>query len=908
MDLDHHALSPVPLSDGTARSIELAAMSDLAEMTDLAHTHNTADAIADAVEVAVRADSIDMADAQDMSDTPAPATVTTGTDSSSDNTTTAASPSSDAAATPGSHQPGSSVRRRSTATSASKSSSSTTPRLRTRAGTGRPLKINYPKKRVSVACDVCRARKTRCDARRPACSFCSQLGIECVYRRGGSSATNKNSSGSNSKNGDGLTPNTPGTPSTPKNDNLSKTDIVARLGRLESLLREKESAAAAVLVSVAASTPAGPFGGPSPSHDSVLPSGNSPIAIPPPTPSPIVSFSAVSPYASGNTCEQYVHYNHQHYPQQQPQHRHHGHVSQHQGHHHQHHHQPHDHHESLSPYVATTTPSDHGVTAHAVHITAAVGAGSTRPSPLFGYRLDSLSRLGPDAASLPSLRALCHLDVNAELETELFGQSTADTGLLSSEQEPNLDLSPRRCWSLEQAFSRDVLPWCPIIEQQECAELVARAAEDGFPRGRLETAVALLVLALGSFARESGSGRGRDHANGRNGQLPGIEYFHAGRQVVHTAAGLSGASGRYSIMRVQCDLLVTFYFLFSLKPILAFEVLSSAGLRLLMLLQLRSSGSSSSVRQATSPSSSASSATTAGSPMNGRNDPTYDERLHRAYWTCYLLEHELQAYVSFSARLLQERRDFVPLPLSNYEEPGMYWFLSEIALRGICSSMQDDPGYYHKKPGGRGSTGVGTGGVAWNEHMLDAPMLVEEVTLQLLEWHANLAAPVSFPLDDQSAFLTPGAAVGAVPVLRPLLDPHKVFLRAQFYAVQATLRWPFVVQLLTDQAATVVPTPAGIEGAAASLHYAVLHVYAVEPLLQDRHLMLFANIAGLFCVTMLLLCAHNLPQLAAIQHPGTEAAVRSALTSLRIWQGEPNVQAMVVRVEELARANGVAIE
>lgn len=443
----------------------------------------------------------------------------------------------------------------------------------------------------------------------------------------------------------------------------------------------------------------------------------------------------------------------------------------------------------MSPYVAT--PSDHGASANLgvpapnIVVNNSVDDENDRPLPLFGYRLDSLSRLGPDAASLLSLQALCHLDVDAELETELFGQSTAAPGLLMSSglEERLLDLSPRRCWSLEQAFSRDVLPWCPIIEQHECTAVVARAAEDGFPRGRLETAVALLVLALGSFARESGDLSLKQKNGG--GALPSIDYFHAGRQVMHNAVGASGASARYSIMRVQCDLLVTFYFLFSLKPILALEVLSSAGLRLLILLQLRSSSSASSsaaaaARAAGSPASSTTtSATTAtGSHADGHDDPTYDERLHRAYWTCYLLEHELQAYVSFSARLLQERRDFVPLPLSNYDEPGMYWFLSEIALRGICSSIQDDPRYYSKKRGGggglgasigRSSSGIGTDGVAWNEHMLDAPMLVEEVTLQLLAWHTNLAAPVSFPLDDPS--YTSSLGVAGVPVLRPLLDP-----------------------------------------------------------------------------------------------------------------------------------------
>ncbi|PKK42198.1 hypothetical protein CI102_14047 [Trichoderma harzianum] len=43
-------------------------------------------------------------------------------------------------------------------------------------------KTNYPKKRVSVACEVCRSRKTRCDAAQPTCSFCAQTGALCEYR------------------------------------------------------------------------------------------------------------------------------------------------------------------------------------------------------------------------------------------------------------------------------------------------------------------------------------------------------------------------------------------------------------------------------------------------------------------------------------------------------------------------------------------------------------------------------------------------------------------------------------------------------------------------------------------------------------------------------------------------------
>ena len=53
----------------------------------------------------------------------------------------------------------------------------------TTSSTVKARSINYPRKRVSVACDICRSRKTRCDAARPACSFCTDLGVECVYSK-----------------------------------------------------------------------------------------------------------------------------------------------------------------------------------------------------------------------------------------------------------------------------------------------------------------------------------------------------------------------------------------------------------------------------------------------------------------------------------------------------------------------------------------------------------------------------------------------------------------------------------------------------------------------------------------------------------------------------------------------------
>lgn len=38
----------------------------------------------------------------------------------------------------------------------------------------------YPRRRAVRACQVCRARRTKCDNKKPACSFCEKIGAKCV--------------------------------------------------------------------------------------------------------------------------------------------------------------------------------------------------------------------------------------------------------------------------------------------------------------------------------------------------------------------------------------------------------------------------------------------------------------------------------------------------------------------------------------------------------------------------------------------------------------------------------------------------------------------------------------------------------------------------------------------------------
>jgi hypothetical protein len=38
----------------------------------------------------------------------------------------------------------------------------------------------YPRKRANRACQVCRARRTKCDNKKPSCSFCEKVGAKCI--------------------------------------------------------------------------------------------------------------------------------------------------------------------------------------------------------------------------------------------------------------------------------------------------------------------------------------------------------------------------------------------------------------------------------------------------------------------------------------------------------------------------------------------------------------------------------------------------------------------------------------------------------------------------------------------------------------------------------------------------------
>lgn len=463
-----------------------------------------------------------------------------------------------------------------------------------------------------------------------------------------------------------------------------------------------------------------------------------------------------------------------------------------------------------------------------------------------GLNLSGLSRFF-NRPCPTALTPLCHDDYEEQLELQL---EAGDGVFLSGPVHlDTLNLGPRRCWQLQQIFSKDILPWCPIIDQQAISELASRVVESGFDPWNLETCLTLLVLALGSFAE------GSQHLDDDPNHFPGIEYFRAAYQLVDTNKIASN-----TILYVQCQILISFYLLYSLRPMQAYESIRAAGLKIIYLLQLRT---------------------------RLEADSQYREMCHRAFWACYLVEHELQGYIPFSALLLQVLHDDVPLPTSDYEEPGIYWFLSEIAIRRIFTRPRN--------------------GIGWNMHILYEPVIADEIAAQMAQWQTNLPHPIKFVLEDTVH-------------LRPLLDPHKVFLRAQYFAISSVLFWQYVVRLLSGPPtnANNGSSPQNCNGeatsreymrvhdaAAKSLRYAVIHVYAVESLFQSRHLMLMANFNGLYTVALLLLCTYDVPTLESIQPPRRREAILTAWRCLKNLEANRPIRRKVERIEEMMRMSGI---
>ena len=97
----------------------------------------------------------------------------------------------------------------------------------------------------------------------------------------------------------------------------------------------------------------------------------------------------------------------------------------------------------------------------------------------------------------------------------------------------------------------------------------------------------------------------------------------------------------------------------------------------------------------------------------------------------------------------------------------------------------------------------------------------------MAQWYMTLPQNQKFPLGVET-----------------LVDPRQMFLRAQYYSLGCVTNWCYVVRLLEGKPTDDAERDVLLRGSSRSLEYAVTSIFAKESLLQERHLMLFADING----------------------------------------------------------------
>jgi hypothetical protein len=386
---------------------------------------------------------------------------------------------------------------------------------------------------------------------------------------------------------------------------------------------------------------------------------------------------------------------------------------------------------------------------------------------LISTRLNSLGWLLGQARPA-ELEPLAYDDSEAILDREARqGQALFNNAWLTSASD--LDLSPRTCWRLQQNFVRNVLPWIPLFDQQTCVSLVTDTAEKEFSESNTSTTLVLFILALGAISR------GEHYTGDTPSEFLGLQYFHlASHRLAQDEAYM------FDLRVAQCFVLKALYLLYCLRPVQAFQTIHAVSTIVIGLLQMRN-------RLAV--------------------DHSFRESCHRVYWACYILEHELKAYVSHSAHTIASLHEKVPLPLSDHDEPGIFWFLSAIALRRIFTHI--------------------FGGSEWTYATVYAPIVSKELTAQLTEWYAHLPPSVRFPLG-------PGL----------MLDGHKSFLKTQYYSALCVVNWPAVVRASIHEPETEEELTSVLEEAGRIQEFAVAYIEGIGGLLQERHPLLFANLTG----------------------------------------------------------------
>lgn len=180
--------------------------------------------------------------------------------------------------------------------------------------------------------------------------------------------------------------------------------------------------------------------------------------------------------------------------------------------------------------------------------------------------------------------------------------------------------------------------------------------------------------------------------------------------------------------------------------------------------------------------------------------------------------------MGFTGSGIHSLQGTVELPSSENDEPGLFYFLSEIALRQLLASVLDNIGFICNFPPQFSRECLLTSIAGYTRY---APVVAFELCSQLSEWYSNLPSALRFPLGST-----------------PILDPQKAFLRAQYYSILCITKWPFITRFVAQMPDFRGEQDILISQGRECLESAILYIYTIETIMHFRHMLVFPNFIG----------------------------------------------------------------
>jgi hypothetical protein len=199
------------------------------------------------------------------------------------------------------------------------------------------------------------------------------------------------------------------------------------------------------------------------------------------------------------------------------------------------------------------------------------------------------------------------------------------------------------------------------------------------------------------------------------------------------------------------------------------------------------------------------------------------ENFHRVFWICSIILHELEAVLKLHPIGLRQFHEVVPLPLTDAEDEGYYYFFAQASLRKILTETLDVVGYR-----------VG--------QVIYAPLLAAELCKQVDDW--CMFSTISSADRQLTATDNHLPSLVRFPISpNPLFDLRKSFLRLQYLALHTVIFWPSVLQLLENNVGSSSDNgrvPERLEkaqsGARDCIENCALVAEVAEELVMQRHL------------------------------------------------------------------------